>query len=82
VEIDEARSDYQTGGFNDARPSRRLLADGGNLVAANTDVANSVKRGLGIEDASAMDHQVIMGLGERCAADDQSNQSNQHRNPR
>jgi serine/threonine protein kinase len=78
-EIDEAGSDDETGGFNDASPSQRLLADGGNLVAATTDVANSVKRGLGIDDASAMDHQVITGLGESCAA---NNQSNQHRNHR
>jgi hypothetical protein len=78
VEINKARSEDETRGVNDARPNKRPLADGGNLVAANTNVANSVKRGLGVEDASAVDHQVITDLGEGRAANNQGKQ----RNPR
>ncbi len=80
VEINEARSDDKAGRVNDTRPNKRPLADGGNLVAANTNVAYSVERGLGVEDASAVDHQVITGLGEGYAANNQSKLRNPHCN--
>ncbi len=78
VEINEAGSDDEAGRVNDSRSSQRPLADGGDLVAANTHVADSVQRGLGVDDASAVDHQVITGLAEGCAADHQSKKRNPH----
>ena len=78
VEIDETGSDDETRSVNHSRARQRMFADGRNLVAANTDVANSVERCFGIDDASAVEHHVITGLGEGCAAGKERQQQQDH----
>jgi hypothetical protein len=72
MEINEAGSDDKAGRVNDVHPNQRLLADDSNPAAANTNVADSVKRGFRIDDASAVDRQVIRNLRESRAANNQN----------
>jgi hypothetical protein len=44
--------------MNDSFSAERLGRDTDNPVVANADVAHGVKAGFGIEDASAIDHEI------------------------
>ena len=67
VQVDETGSNDEAGGMNDAASVERRSGDGGNLAVANADVADGVEASLGINDAPAFDHEVVLlGGGNGC----------------
>ena len=65
VQVNEAGSDDQAGGVDDAASVQRSRGDAGDFSVADTDVADGVERSFGVEDAAAFeDNVVLLGGGE------------------
>ena len=60
MQVDESRSDDQAGGMDDAASAQRVGRDADDLSVADADVAHGIQAGLGIHDASAFEHEVVL----------------------
>ena len=60
VQVDEAGSDDEAGGVDDAASSERGGGDAGDFSVADADVADGVEGSLGVDDAAAFEHKIVL----------------------
>ena len=60
VQIDEAGSDDEAGGVDDAASAERGGGDAGDFSIADADVADGVEGGFGVHDAAAFEHEIVL----------------------
>ena len=73
VEIDQAGSDIEAGGVNDAAGVGRgdLLGYGGDFTAGYGDVPGTVNAGLGVDNVAVAEEEIVFGLGEGRGGDEE-----------
>ena len=75
VKIDKARGDHQPFGVQHARAHHRFGRDAGDLAIGNADIPRCVEPGLGVHDASVLDHDFVF-LGKRRMREKQRQKQN------
>ena len=65
VDVDPARCDKQAPGVDLAAAAALDLADGGDAVAVDRDVALARGPAASVHEGSPSDHQVVAGVGHR-----------------
>ena len=64
VQVDESRRDHKSGSMDHAFRLQRCVGDSRNASILNANVADRIRLGFRIDDASAHDHDVVL-LGEQ-----------------
>ena len=59
VQINESGSNHQPASMNHPLPIQNFSRDADNLPVANTNVPHPIEPGLGIDNAPALDHQIV-----------------------
>src|SRR5437763_4607934 len=65
VEIDEPGSDHEAAHVECLAGGERFGRDGGDATAQDGDVADGVEPRLGVEDAPAREHEIVLRAGAR-----------------
>ena len=78
VNVDQARRHIQTGCVHHFEGAGRIdvRRHRGNLAVANRDVANRAHLVLGVNDVTALQQQIVLGLGERAGTEQHQCQHN------